>query len=128
MSGFVGIMTDEDSGYKVVVPYSKRVIESVTSDSVCEIAKDLGWMTERRTVRYEELSNYSEVLAVGTAGTLVPIKSITRKSTNDVFSFSDDSDEPGPCCAKLLSILKGIQQGKLEDQFDWCRKVTEVKV
>ena len=135
MSGFVGIKIDEDGGYKVVVPYPKRVIESVTSDSVCEIAKDLGWGAERRTVRYEELPSYSEelpsyseVLAVGTAGTLVPIKSITRKSTNDVFSFNDGSDEPGPCCAQLLSILKGIQQGKLEDRFDWCRKVTEVKV
>ena len=128
MSGFVGIKIDEDSGYNVVVPYPKRVIESVASDSVCEIAKYLGWGTERRTVRYEELPSYSEVLAVGTAGALVPIKSITRKSTNDVFSFNGDSDEPGPCCAKLLSILKGIQQGKLDDRFQWCRKVTEVKV
>ena len=131
MSGFVGIKIDEeenDSGYRVVVPYPKRAIESVTSDSVCEIAKDLGWRTERRAVGYEELPGFSEVLAVGTAGTLVPIKSITRKSTDDVFSFNGDSDEPGPCCAKLLSILKGIQQGKLEDRFHWCRKVTEVIV
>ena len=35
--------------------------------------------------------------------------------------------KPGPCCAKLLSILKGIQQVKIEDRFGWCRKVTEVK-
>lgn len=127
MSGIVGIKMDEDTGYNVVVPYPKRVIESVTSDSVCEIAKDLGWKTERRTVRYEELPSYSEVLAVGTAGTLVPIKSITRMSTDDVFSFNGGCDEPGPCCAKLSSILKGIQQGKMEDRFGWCRRVTEVK-
>ena len=115
MSGFVGIKMDgdgdRDSSYTVVVPYPKRVIESVTSDSVCEIARDLGWRTERRTVRYEELPSYGEVLAVGTAGTLVPRRSITRKSTNDMFSYNGGSDEPGPCCAKLLSILKGIQQG-----------------
>lgn len=126
ISGFVGIKTDGDSGYNVVVPIPKRVIESVTSDSVFEIAKDLGWKTERRTVRYEELPSYSEVLAVGTAGTLVPIQSITRKSTNDVFSFNGGSDEPGPCCAKLLSILKDVQQGKVEDRFGWCSRVTEV--
>ncbi|KAK3172898.1 hypothetical protein OEA41_006224 [Lepraria neglecta] len=47
MSGFVGIKMggDGDSSYTVVVPYPKRVIESVTSDSVCEIARDLGWRT-----------------------------------------------------------------------------------
>jgi branched-chain amino acid aminotransferase len=129
MSGFVGIKMDGDgdSSYTVVVPYPKRVIESVTSDSVCEIARDLGWRTERRTVRYEELPRYGEVLAVGTAGTLVPIKSITRKSTNDMFSYNGGSDAPGPCCSKLLSILKGIQQGKIEDRFGWCKQVTEVK-
>lgn len=129
MSGFVGIKKDGEGSFSVVVPYPKRAIESVTSDSICEIAKDLGWRMECRIVRYEELPSFSEVLAVGTAGTLVPIESITRKSTNDVFSYDRGSDGlgPGPCCAKLLSILKGIQQGKIKDRFDWCRKVVEVK-
>ncbi|KAL8924878.1 MAG: hypothetical protein Q9208_003761 [Pyrenodesmia sp. 3 TL-2023] len=141
MSGFVGIKTHDDesrngrngsnsssSSYTVVVPYPTRAIESVTSDSVCEIAeKLLGWSVERRAVDYEELPSYSEVLAVGTAGTLVPIKSITRKSTHDVFSYTGSfDDKPGPCCAMLLSLLKGIQQGRMEDRFGWCRKVTEV--
>ena len=128
MAGFVGIIKmHRDRGYyTVIVPDPKRAIESVISDSVCKIAKSLGWRTERRTVRYDELSSYSEVLAVGTAGTLVPIKSITRRSTNDMLSFNDGSDEPGPCCARLLSIRKGIQQGKIEDRFGWCTKVTEV--
>ena len=111
MSGFVGIQADRESNYCIVVPYPKRVIESVTSDSICVIAKDLGWRTECRKVYYEELSSFSEVLAVGTAGTLVPIKNITRKSTKDEFSFLGGSVEPGPCCVKLLSVLKGIQQG-----------------
>ena len=62
MSGFVGIKIDEDCGYRVIVPYPKRAIEGVTSDSVFEIAKDLGWRTERPTVMYEELPSYSEVL------------------------------------------------------------------
>ena len=128
MAGFVGIKKGGDSNsYTVVVPYPKRTIESVTSDSVCEIARDLDWSIEHRTVTYEELPSFCEVLAVGTAGMLVPIKSITRKSTNDVLSYNDGSDEPGPCCAKFLSILKDVQQGKIEDRFGWCTKVTEVK-
>ncbi|RYP67920.1 hypothetical protein DL771_006953 [Monosporascus sp. 5C6A] len=128
MSGFVGIKKDpkKDGSYTVVVPYSKRIIESVTSDSICEISEDLGWKVECRTVLYNELAAYDEVLAVGTAGTLVPIKSITRKSTGDVYSYNNASDQPGPCCSKLLSILKGIQQGTLADRFGWCRKVNDV--
>lgn len=131
MSGFVGIIKkdaekEEGEGYTIVVPYPKRVIESVTSDSVCEIAKDLGWRVERRAVLYVELGGFEEVLAVGTAGTLVPIKSVTRKSTDDVYEYEAASEGPGPCCAKLLEILKGIQQGRMEDRFGWCTKVTEV--
>ena len=120
MAGLVGIKTD---GYIVVVPYPQRAVESVTSDSVREIAKGLGWRSECRTVGYDELQSYSEVLA----GTLVPIKSIARKSTDDMLSFDGGSGDPGPCCARLLSILRGIQQGMIEDRFGWCGKVTEVE-
>ncbi|KAI2629906.1 aminotransferase [Hypoxylon sp. NC1633] len=128
MAGFVGIKQDpsKSGSYVVVVPYPTRTIESVTSDTVCEIARDLGWKTERRVVPYEELSGFDEVLAVGTASALVPIKSITRKSTGDVFAYNGESSKPGPCCAKLLSILKAIQQGEVEDRFGWCRMVTAV--
>ncbi|KAI1192917.1 branched-chain amino acid aminotransferase II [Nemania serpens] len=132
MSGFVGIKTnpDEDGNgtitYTLVVPTPTRTIDSVTSDSISQIAEDLGWKTECRTVRYDELPTFTEVLAVGTAGALVPIKSITRKSTGDVFSYNDESDEHGPCGARLLSILKDIQQGNIEDRFGWCTRVVDV--
>ncbi|KAI8631512.1 aminotransferase [Xylariaceae sp. FL1651] len=132
MAGFVGIKENlvqdgsATSTFTLVVPLQRRTIESVTSDSICEIARDLGWKTECRTVHYDELPTFTEVLAVGTAGTLVPIKSITRKSTGDVFSYNNESDERGPCCAKLLSILKDIQQGRIEDRFGWCTKVVDV--
>jgi branched-chain amino acid aminotransferase len=48
-SGFIGILKDGES-ISLVVPDSKNVIKSVTSDSVCEIAKSLGWKVERRRV------------------------------------------------------------------------------
>lgn len=64
-------------------------------------------------------------MAAGTAAALVPIKSITLKSKNDKFTYHDESDEPGPVCRKLLSTLKGIQQGKIEDSFGWLSQVRE---
>lgn len=50
-SGFLGVKGTIDSGaVTIVVPDSKNVIKSVTSESACEIAKSLGWKVERRSV------------------------------------------------------------------------------
>ncbi|KAI9695770.1 MAG: hypothetical protein M1820_008442 [Bogoriella megaspora] len=128
-SGFVGIHksdnTPEGEGYTLVVPDSKNVIKSVTSDSACDLAKSFGWKVEKRQIKYEEIPKFSEILAAGTAAALVPIKSITMRSTNDMFVYQGGSDEPGPACVKLLTTLKGIQQGKIRDTFRWCETVQE---
>jgi branched-chain amino acid aminotransferase len=49
-SGFIGAKK-EGEGYTIVVPDSKNVIRSVTSDSVCQIAQSFGWKVEKRSVR-----------------------------------------------------------------------------
>jgi len=78
-------------------------------------------------IKYEELPEFSEVLAAGTAAALVPIKSITRTSRNETTSYiKADSEEPGPVCVELLRVLKGIQQGKIEDTFGWTSPVSQV--
>lgn len=125
-SGFVGVK--EDGGqYTVVVPDSKQVIKSVTSDSVCEIAKSLGWNVECRPITYGELSSFTEVMAAGTAAALLPIKSITMRSKNENILYRGGSDEYGPICLKLLTTLQGIQQGKIKDIFGWLEYVSEPK-
>jgi len=125
-SGFIGIKKDGEL-VTLVVPDSKCVIDSVTSDSVLEIARSLGWKTEKRSIKYEELPSFSEVLAAGTAAALVPIKSITRKSRDETFSYIEaTSEEPGPFCIKLLTTLKGIQTGKIKDTFGWNSRVEQV--
>jgi branched-chain amino acid aminotransferase len=48
-SGFIGVKKDGED-ITLVVPDSKNVISSVTSDSVLDIAKSFGWKTERRSV------------------------------------------------------------------------------
>lgn len=125
-SGFMGVKQDGQS-FKIVVPDSKNVIKSVTSDSVCQIAKSLGWTVECRRIPYEELPEFTEVLAAGTAAALVPVKSITMKSKEDKFLYQGGSDEPGPGLVKLLTVLKGMQQGKIEDKFGWLEYVKDPK-
>jgi len=78
-------------------------------------------------IKYEELPSFVEVMAAGTAAALVPIKSITRKSRSETTSYiAEDSEEPGSICIKLLTTLKGIQAGKIDDTFGWNSKVEEV--
>lgn len=67
-------------------------------------------------MRLDELSEFSEVLAVGTAAGLVPIKCIHQKSTNSAIDFVVD----GPSYRKLSDELRSVQIGQSEDTFGWC--------
>lgn len=125
-SGFIGVHVEGEK-VTVVVPDSKNVIESITSESACEIAASFGWIVERRRIPYEELPSFTEVIAAGTAATLVPIKSITMRSKGDRFEYGRGSDKAGPIVAKLLETLKGIQVGKIEDNFGWLDYVEDPK-
>jgi len=53
-SGFIGVKKEGDN-VTLVVPDSKNVIASVTSDSCLEIAKSFGWKTEVRSVNNSPL-------------------------------------------------------------------------
>lgn len=89
-------------------------------------------------------------MAAGTAASLVPIRSITRriaasdpkslvatfkshqrltadksKGEETITYIPETQEDAGPLCLKLLSQLKGIQMGKVEDKFGWCFKVSE---
>jgi branched-chain amino acid aminotransferase len=50
-SGFVGVLNDGDA-ITLVVPDSRNVIRSVTSESVCELARSFGWAVEKRSVSW----------------------------------------------------------------------------
>ncbi|OKL58261.1 hypothetical protein UA08_06468 [Talaromyces atroroseus] len=128
-SAFIGVRKDPVSKkVTIVVPDSKNVIDSVTAASVYEIAeKVFGYEVEKRRIPYEELPEFDEVFAAGTAAALVPIKSITMKSRNDKFTYNVGGAEEsgGEVCAQVLKVLKGIQNGVEEDRFGWNFVVTE---
>jgi branched-chain amino acid aminotransferase len=125
-SAFIGVRKGGDGSVTLVTPDSKNVIESVTAASVCEIAASVfGYKVEKRRIPYEELPEFAEVFAAGTAAALVPIKSITMLSKNDKFAFDVGADESGgEVCQQLLKTLKGIQNGTVEDKFAWNVEVT----
>ncbi|KAI9150037.1 Aminotransferase lcsP [Paramyrothecium foliicola] len=120
-SGFIGIKTQGDD-VTLVVPDSPNIVKSATSDSIQRLAKSLGWYVELRSVKYEELGHFTEVLACGTAVTVVPIRSITRKSTGDKFVYQKGSESPGPVALQLSKAIEDIYKGRVKDLFGWVAK------
>ncbi|KAJ6441491.1 branched-chain amino acid aminotransferase [Purpureocillium lavendulum] len=139
-SAFVGVKVSGEQ-VTLAVPDTTNVVSSVTCDSVQQLAKSLGWTVERRPVsdssllahlrahekkiKYEELPSFSEVMACGTAVTLVSIKSITRRSTSDKFVYESATDGMGPYARQLSKLLHGIYKGELEDTFGWRTRVLD---
>ncbi|EAW11675.1 branched-chain amino acid aminotransferase [Aspergillus clavatus NRRL 1] len=122
-SGFVGFKKTGDS-FTVVVPSSRSILKSVTSTTCLDLAKSLGWTVEVRPIPYAELAYFTEVVAVGTAAMLVPIRSITRKSTGETFEFSTAG--PGEACQRLLQALLEVQKGKVKADAEWLWQVSSV--
>lgn len=141
-SGFVGALAPDgpDGPVTLVVLDSRCVIDSVTSDSVLRLARSFGWAAERRPIKYTELPRFAEVMATGTAAALVPIRSITRRrrpallspgprvsadaDSETVTYMADAQAEPGPLCLRLLTQLRAIQLGKVDDAFGWRHTVS----
>ena len=139
-SGFIGVLAKSADDVTLVVPDSACVIDSVTSDSVLQIARSYGWKTEKRPIKYTELPEFNEVMAAGTAAALVPIRSITRRvspgqlpagprvssdaGSETVMYIPTTQEDAGPVCLRVLTQLKAIQLGKVKDEFGWRFAVT----
>ncbi|KAF2863564.1 branched-chain amino acid aminotransferase II [Piedraia hortae CBS 480.64] len=124
-SAFIGVKQSSESGKPVlVVPDSKNTLMSITADSACAIACSWGWTVERRAVYYQELKTFDEVMAAGTAATLVPVKSITMKSRNEAVRYGHGG-QAGPITIKLLTKLKAVQSGDEKDEWGWLHQVSE---
>ncbi|KAB8233428.1 hypothetical protein ETB97_000740 [Aspergillus alliaceus] len=125
-SAFIGVRKDASGAVTLVQPDSKNVIDSVTAASVCDIGERVfGFKVEKRRIAYEELKEFKEIIACGTAAALVPIRSITMRSRGDRLAYEagEDGQSGGDVCVKLLQTLKGIQSGKIEDKFGWTFSV-----
>lgn len=105
-------------GNTYVTPKSESILPSITNKSLIDIAESLGMKTERRPIALDELEDFDEVGACGTAAVISPIASIIDPSTGKVYRFGN-SETPGPMQMKLYRKLVEIQNGDAEDQFGW---------
>ncbi|CAM9001511.1 unnamed protein product [Rhodiola kirilowii] len=93
---------------------SGTILDGVTRRSVIEIAMDLGYQVEERTIPVDELSDADEVICTGTAVGIARVGSITYKGNRIEYK------PLGPSVAEQLqTTLVGIQTGLVEDKKGW---------
>ena len=114
-SNFIGIK--EDGTY--VTPESPSILPSITNKSLEQLAKDKGMKVERRPIHVDELPDFNEVGACGTAVIITPIKKIAYKDN----TYSYGGDTCGPVLQSLYDNITGIQYGELEDVHNWMLEV-----
>lgn len=109
-------------GNSYITPASHSVLPSITNKSLMQLATDMGMVVEKRPVLLEELSEFEEVGACGTAAVITPIGRIDDADTGKSYVFSKDG-EPGPVCVKLYQTLRAIQYGDAKDPYGWITEV-----
>lgn len=109
-------------GNSYITPASHSVLPSITNKSLMQLATDMGMVVEKRPVLLEELSEFEEVGACGTAAVITPIGRIDDADTGKSYVFSKDG-EPGPVCLKLYQTLRAIQYGDAKDPYGWITEV-----
>ncbi|MBP7506901.1 MAG: branched-chain amino acid aminotransferase [Prolixibacteraceae bacterium] len=103
-------------GNAYITPKSNSILPSITNKSLRQIALDLGMTVEERQIPVEELKEFSEAGACGTAAVISPIRSI-YDADEDIRYFY--GEEPGEKSIKLYKKLLGIQYGDEPDTHGW---------
>lgn len=105
-------------GNTYVTPLSESILDSITNRSLMAIAEDMGMKVERRRVPVEELGEFDEVGACGTAAVISPIRQIIDHETGKEWNYCPDG-KAGAKSKALYDRLVGIQLGEVEDKFGW---------
>ena len=99
---------------------SGSILDGVTRNSVCRIAKDvLGKKVEETDIHLDELLEADEVFCTGTAVVVAPVGKVTYQ--NKVHHFS--GGRIGPITNKCKETLTSIQREEITDPFGWVLKI-----
>lgn len=105
-------------GNSYITPKSTSILPSITNKSLMQIAEDMGMTVEQRPVREEELAEFDEAGACGTAAVISPILRIDDLDEHKTYQISKDGNA-GPISTKLYNALRAIQYGDAEDKHGW---------
>jgi branched-chain amino acid aminotransferase len=116
-ANFFGITRDN----KFVTPKSESILPSITKYSLMAVAKEyLRMEVEERDVFIDNIDEFIEAGACGTAAVITPIGGIEYKGKLHVFH---SETEVGPVTRKLYDTLCGIQFGTVKAPEGWMVEV-----
>ncbi|MGC9341223.1 MAG: branched-chain amino acid aminotransferase [Bacteroidales bacterium] len=116
-ANFFGIKGDT-----YVTPESKSILPSITNKSLMTLAEDMGMKVEKRKVPVEELAEFDEAGACGTAAIISPIGKVADPEKDLMYTISKNG-KPGKISQQLYERLLAIQYGDEEDKFGWVEIV-----
>ena len=111
-SNFLAITHDG----KYVTAKSSSILPSITNMTLQQIARDLGIPVEVRPIAFEEVTDFAEVAACGTAVVVTPVSEIERAGK---VHKTGPRTGCGPVLEKLYKTVQGIQYGELPDTHGW---------
>ncbi len=116
-ANFFGITKNNE----FVTPNSPSILNSITKRSLMVLAeKELGLTVLERDCNINNIEEFIEAGACGTAAVITPIGLISH---NDKVTNFTKNDEVGPYISKLYEILTDIQYGKNDKYADWLVEV-----
>jgi branched-chain amino acid aminotransferase len=112
-ANFFGITKDN----KFITPTSPSILPSITKYSLLYLAQErLGMEALEGDIFIDQLENFAEAGACGTAAAISPIGALQIRDKKHVF-YSET--EVGPITQKLYDELTGIQFGDVEAPEGW---------
>jgi len=115
-SNFFGITRDG----RYVTPASESILPSITNKSIQKLAEGMGLKVERRQIAFDELGDFKEIGACGTAAVITPVYSVTRG--DKIYTFGEEK-KAGETLTRLFKELQGIQYGEVEDRYGWMVRI-----
>ncbi|WDV46883.1 branched-chain amino acid aminotransferase [Clostridiaceae bacterium M8S5] len=116
-ANFFGITHDN----KFITPKSPSILPSITKYSLLHIAKEyMNLETSEGDVLVEDLDQFKEAGACGTAAVITPIGGIEYRGKLHVFH---SETEVGPLTRELYDTLYGIQFGDVKAPEGWIYEV-----
>ena len=101
-----------------VTPISSSILPSITNMSLRVLAEEIGMKVEQRHIPIEELEEFEEVGACGTAAVISPICKIVDRTTGKEYNYCKEGIG-NPVSTKLYKKLRAIQEGLEPDNHGW---------
>jgi branched-chain amino acid aminotransferase len=115
-SNFIGITPDK----KFLTPESPSILQSITNESLQTLSESYGFEVVKTRIALDDVGQFSEVGACGTAAVITPVYSITRGEKKWIFG---DKHKAGETLTRLFEHFQGIQYGDQKDNFGWLEEI-----